>query len=118
MPFLQADKSYSENCFTCLTNQGDLAIHSLPDLRRQVVQPSCIKKEDVVGIASLVFTPEGQAFFQVLCKTSVIPAHNELVLFSCYQASMSELQRVSVAAANVLLPTGTVNVPDGLRYIP
>jgi len=91
----KADRAYSENCFTCLTNQGDLAIHSLPDLRRQVIQPACIKKEDVVGIASLVFTPDGQAFFQ---------------------ASMSELQRISVAAANVLLPKGTVNVPDSLRY--
>ena len=74
MSILQADKSYSENCFTCLTNQGDLAIHSLPDLRRQVVQPSCIKKEDVVGIASLVFTPEGQAFFQV-CTGARITLH-------------------------------------------
>ena len=64
--FFQADRAYSENCFTCLTNQGDLAIHSLPDLRRQVIQPACIKKEDVVGIASLVFTPDGQAFFQVI----------------------------------------------------
>ena len=90
-----ADPDYTENCFTCLTNQGDLAIHSLPELRRQVVQTQCIKKEDVIAIASLVFSPEGEAF---------------------YQASMSELQRVSVATANVLLPKGQVPVADGIRY--
>ena len=31
-----ADSGYSENCLTCLTNQGDLAIHSLPEIRRHV----------------------------------------------------------------------------------
>ena len=37
--FAQKSKpEYTENCFTCLTNQGDLAIHSLPELRRQVLQ--------------------------------------------------------------------------------
>ena len=40
----KADKDYSENCLTCLTNQGDLVIHSLPELRRQVLQVSFSKK--------------------------------------------------------------------------
>ena len=31
----KVDREYSENCLTCLTNQGDLVIHSLPELRRQ-----------------------------------------------------------------------------------
>ena len=34
----KADTAYSENCLTCLTNQGDLVIHSLPELKRQVLQ--------------------------------------------------------------------------------
>ena len=34
----KSNPEYTENCFTCLTNQGDLAIHSLPELRRQVLQ--------------------------------------------------------------------------------
>lgn len=53
-----SDGDYSENCFICLTNQGDLAIHSLPDLRRQVLS-DCMKKEDVIGISTLVFTAKG-----------------------------------------------------------
>jgi lethal(2) giant larvae protein len=40
----KADKDHSENCLTCLTNQGDLVIHSLPELRRQVLQVSFSKK--------------------------------------------------------------------------
>ena len=40
----KADKDISENCLTCLTNQGDLVIHSLPELRRQVLQVSFSKK--------------------------------------------------------------------------
>jgi hypothetical protein len=54
----KADKSYVENSFICLTNQGDLAIHSLPELRRQV-QTNCMKKEDVIAISTLVFTRKG-----------------------------------------------------------
>lgn len=30
-----ADAAHKENCFVCLTNLGDLTVHSLPDLRRQ-----------------------------------------------------------------------------------
>lgn len=90
----KSDPDYMENCFTCLTNQGDLAIHSLPDLRRQVLQTQCMKKEDVIGISSLAFTPSGEAF---------------------YQCSSSELQRVSVAAANVKSLSGKISVAEGDR---
>ncbi|XP_076312223.1 lethal(2) giant larvae protein homolog 1-like isoform X2 [Tachypleus tridentatus] len=58
----KSDENYSEYCMTCLTNQGDLSIYSIPELRRQLVQ-SCIKKEDINGISSLVFTKNGQGFF-------------------------------------------------------
>ena len=84
----RSDAEYAENCFTCLTNQGDLAVHSLPDLRRQV-QNECIKKEDVIAVSTLVFTPKGEAF---------------------YMASSSELQRVSVAASHCTRAKGTVQV--------
>ena len=89
----KSDKQYSENCLTCLTNQGDLAIHSLPDLRRQV-QTNCTKKEDVIAISTLVFTPKGEAF---------------------YMCSSSELQRVSLAAAHFLAPSGTVEIDPEAR---
>jgi len=91
----RSDKEYTENCFTCLTNQGDLAIHSLPELRRQVLQTECMRKEDRIGISSLVFTPKGEAF---------------------YQCSSSELQRVSVAAANVLEAKGRLHLAPNARY--
>ena len=84
----RSDSEYAENCFTCLTNQGDLAVHSLPDLRRQV-QNECVKKEDVIAVSTLVFTPKGEAF---------------------YMASSSELQRVSVAASHCTRAKGTVQV--------
>lgn len=40
------DPNYSESCLTCLTNQGDLSIFTVPDLRRQVVN-NCIRREDI-----------------------------------------------------------------------
>ena len=83
----KSDGNYSENCVTCLTNQGDLVINSLPELRRQVLQTKVIKKENVIGISSLVFTPWGEAF---------------------YPTSSSELARISMAASLNLQPRGTL----------
>ena len=37
---------------------GDLLIHSLPELRRQQLQEQCMKKEDMIGISTFVFTPK------------------------------------------------------------
>lgn len=89
----KSEPDYSENCFVCLTNLGDLAIHSLPDLRRQVLQTACMRREDVQGISTYIWTPEGEGFF--LC-------------------SSSEIQRVSVAAARFLEPCGIVILaPNG-----
>lgn len=83
----KVDKKYSETCLTCLTNQGDLVIHSLPELRRQVIQTQCMRKEDMIGISTLVFTPKAEAF---------------------YLSSSSELARVSMAVARNLQPSGTL----------
>ena len=85
--------AYSENCFVCLTNLGDLIIHSLPELRRQALT-NCMKKEDVIAISTLVFTPRGEAF---------------------YMCSPSELQRVSVSARHVTKPSGVVDVNADAR---
>ncbi|XP_071745331.1 lethal(2) giant larvae protein isoform X2 [Lepeophtheirus salmonis] len=89
----KSDDSVKENCFVCLTNLGDIAVHSLPELKRQI-QTSCIKKEDVIAISTLVFTSNGEAF---------------------YLSSSSEIQRVSVAAAKVMLPNGTISLSSNAR---
>ena len=52
-----------------------------------------MKKEDVIGISSLVFTPKGEAF---------------------YLSSSSELARVSMAASLNMTPQGTL--PDIARF--
>ena len=53
-----------------------------------------MRKEDVIGISSLVFTPKGEAF---------------------YQRSSSELQRVSVAATNHLELKGKLTLAPDAR---
>ena len=40
------DERYSENDLVCLTNQGDIEIFTLPQLRRQLKE-ACIRKENV-----------------------------------------------------------------------
>ncbi len=74
--------------------QGELAIHSLPELRRQVLQTACMKKEDVQAISTLIWTPMGEAFF--MC-------------------SSSEIQRISVAAARHLEAKGIVILAPNAR---
>ena len=48
-----------ESGLVVLTNQGDLNVVSLPAVKMQVQHP-CIRREDVSGIASCVFTKHGQ----------------------------------------------------------
>ncbi|KAL7979386.1 hypothetical protein Chor_015410 [Crotalus horridus] len=52
---------YAENGLACLTNLGDLHVFTVPSLRPQV-HYDCIRKEDISGIASCVFTKYGQEF--------------------------------------------------------
>lgn len=52
-------EDYAETCLACLTNLGDVHVFSVPGLRPQV-HYSCIRKEDISGIASCVFTRHGQ----------------------------------------------------------
>ncbi|KFP33555.1 Lethal(2) giant larvae protein 2, partial [Colius striatus] len=55
---------YCENDLAVLTNLGDIQIISLPFLKLQTRYP-CIRKEDVSGIASCVFTKYGQGFYLI-----------------------------------------------------
>lgn len=54
-----ACEDYTENGLACLTNLGDIHIFTVPGLRPQV-HYDCIRKEDISGIASCVFTKHGQ----------------------------------------------------------
>lgn len=73
------DTGVVHHCLACLSNQGDLSIYSIPHLKQQL-KASCMKKEDMIAIQSLVFTSTGQGF---------------------YLKSPSELQRFSLVASNV-----------------
>uniref|UniRef100_A0AAR2JDT1 Lethal giant larvae homologue 2 domain-containing protein n=1 Tax=Pygocentrus nattereri TaxID=42514 RepID=A0AAR2JDT1_PYGNA len=52
-------EDYGESSLVVLTNQGELHVVSLPSIKLQVHYP-CIRREDVSGIASCVFTKHGQ----------------------------------------------------------
>ncbi|KAM6957462.1 LOW QUALITY PROTEIN: lethal(2) giant larvae protein homolog 1 [Aplochiton taeniatus] len=59
-----AQEEYSEHTLVCLTNLGDLHLFTVPALRPQV-RYDCIRKEDISGIASCVFTRNGQGFYLI-----------------------------------------------------
>lgn len=52
-------EDYGESGLVFLTNQGDMHVLSLPHIKMQIRYP-CIRREDVSGIASCVFTKQGQ----------------------------------------------------------
>ncbi|XP_053148977.1 LLGL scribble cell polarity complex component 2 isoform X2 [Hemicordylus capensis] len=62
--FSSCKTEHTENDLAVLTNLGDIHIVSLPLLKMQVRYP-CIRKEDVSGIASCVFTRYGQGFYLI-----------------------------------------------------
>uniref|UniRef100_A0A7N6FM00 Lethal giant larvae homologue 2 domain-containing protein n=1 Tax=Anabas testudineus TaxID=64144 RepID=A0A7N6FM00_ANATE len=59
-----AQEDYSEHTLVCLTNLGDMHLFNIPGLRPQV-RYDCIRKEDISGIASCVFTKTGQGFYLI-----------------------------------------------------
>ncbi|KAJ7305987.1 hypothetical protein JRQ81_010353 [Phrynocephalus forsythii] len=75
-------EDYSENGLACLTNLGDIHIFTVPGLRPQV-HYDCIRKEDISGIASCVFTKHGQGFYLI---------------------SPSEFERFSLSTRNITEP--------------
>ncbi|XP_062341663.1 lethal(2) giant larvae protein homolog 1 [Osmerus eperlanus] len=79
-------EDYSEQTLVCLTNQGDLHLFSIPALRPQA-RYDCIRKEDISGIASCVFTRTGQGFYLI---------------------SPSEYERFSLSARDVTEPLCSV----------
>ncbi|XP_061317953.1 LLGL scribble cell polarity complex component 2 isoform X3 [Pezoporus flaviventris] len=81
---------YSENDLAVLTNLGDIQIISLPFLKLQIRYP-CIRKEDVSGIASCVFTKYGQGFYLI---------------------SPSEFERFSLSAKWLVEPRCIVDMPE------
>lgn len=85
-------EDYSENGLLVLTNLGDVQVVSLPTLRNQV-RYECIRKEDVSGIASCVFTKSGQGFYLI---------------------SPSEFERFSVSPKWVVVPRCIIDIDEGL----
>lgn len=59
-------EDYGEHHLAVLTNLGDIQVVSLPLLKPQV-RYSCIRREDVSGIASCVFTKYGQGAQVTVC---------------------------------------------------
>ncbi|XP_003217256.1 LLGL scribble cell polarity complex component 2 isoform X1 [Anolis carolinensis] len=88
--FASCKTEYSENALTVLTNLGDIQIISLPSLKIQVRYP-CIRKEDVSGIASCVFTRYGQGFYLI---------------------SPSEFERFSLSPKWLVEPRCLISVPE------
>uniref|UniRef100_A0A8C2J3S0 LLGL scribble cell polarity complex component 1 n=1 Tax=Cyprinus carpio TaxID=7962 RepID=A0A8C2J3S0_CYPCA len=102
-----SSEEYSENALVCLTNLGDIHVFSVPALRPQV-RYDCIRKEDISGIASCVFTKTGQGFYLI---------------------SPSEYERFSLSARVITEPLCRVDVErphdlsahsksDGSRDVP
>ncbi|KAM9715380.1 LLGL scribble cell polarity complex component 2 [Menidia menidia] len=92
-------EDYGESGLVVLTNQGDVNVVSLPHVKMQVQYP-CIRREDVSGIASCVFTKHGQGFYLI---------------------SPSEFERFSVSTRCVVEPRCLVEPPlrsDGLSSAP
>lgn len=92
-----ACEDYTETCLACLTNLGDVHVFSVPGLRPQV-HYACIRKEDISGIASCVFTRHGQGFYLI---------------------SPSEFERFSLSARNITEPLCSLDVrwPRGATHI-
>ncbi|XP_054718851.1 lethal(2) giant larvae protein homolog 1-like [Uloborus diversus] len=87
------DENHTEDCMTCLTNQGEISIFTVPDLRRQQVH-NVLKREDINGISSVVFTKTGQAF---------------------YLHSPCEFQRFTLSARDILEVKAKIELPEGSR---
>ncbi|XP_033907510.1 lethal(2) giant larvae protein homolog 1-like [Acipenser ruthenus] len=83
-----SSEDYSENCLVCLTNLGDIHVFSVPGLRPQM-RYDCVRKEDISGIASCVFTKAGEGFYLI---------------------SPSEFERFSLSARVITEPLCTVEI--------
>jgi hypothetical protein len=57
-----ADGAIFEPYMVCMSNQGDCAIYSVPDLKRQAQIQVC-KREDINGITSAMLTNYGEGYY-------------------------------------------------------
>ncbi|XP_012555599.1 lethal(2) giant larvae protein homolog 1 isoform X1 [Hydra vulgaris] len=59
-----ADQSeeITHHCLLCSTNQGDITVYSVPQLKQQI-RVKAMKKEDISAISSLLLTHYGEGFF-------------------------------------------------------
>uniref|UniRef100_A0A8C9UY11 LLGL scribble cell polarity complex component 2 n=1 Tax=Scleropages formosus TaxID=113540 RepID=A0A8C9UY11_SCLFO len=106
-------EEYGENGLVVLTNLGDLHVLSLPHIKMQVHYP-CIRREDISGIASCVFTKHGQG--STCCQTLLGASEyfNNNVMLSpagFYLISPSEFERFSLSARWVVAPKCLVEAP-------
>ncbi|KAI8501279.1 Lethal(2) giant larvae protein 1, partial [Branchiostoma belcheri] len=92
----RSDEKHLEQHLSLVTNVGDFLVFSIPQLRRQV-QHSCMRKEDINGITSTIFTRDGEAFFLL---------------------SPSELQRCTLSARVAVEPLCMLELPEGARPAP
>lgn len=81
------------HCLVCLTNLGDVAVYSIPNLKVQI-KKNIIKREDIGAISSLLFTRSGEGFFL---------------------KSPSEMQRFCLISANTLTSDTIVKLKRGMR---
>uniref|UniRef100_A0A671S6H1 Lethal(2) giant larvae protein homolog 1-like n=1 Tax=Sinocyclocheilus anshuiensis TaxID=1608454 RepID=A0A671S6H1_9TELE len=121
-----SSEEYSENALVCLTNLGDIHMFSVPALRPQV-RYDCIRKEDISGIASCVFTKTGQGFYLIspseyerfslsarvitepLCRVDVERPHD----LSAHSALSSPILDSPNSSADITLDTtGELTVED------
>ncbi|CAH1129271.1 unnamed protein product [Ceutorhynchus assimilis] len=84
------NSKHSEVDLLCLTNMGDCVVLSIPDLKRQL-NAAAVKREDINGISSLVFTKTAEAL---------------------YLHSSSELQRISLSATAITQARCYLPVPS------
>ncbi|XP_018338210.1 PREDICTED: lethal(2) giant larvae protein homolog 1 isoform X4 [Trachymyrmex septentrionalis] len=91
--YVEPAGTHEETCLLCLTNLGDCLVLSIPELRRQL-NAAAIKREDINGISSLIFTKAGEAL---------------------YLHSSSELQRISLSTAKMTKAHCALNLPPHAR---
>uniref|UniRef100_A0A668ANX4 LLGL scribble cell polarity complex component 2 n=1 Tax=Myripristis murdjan TaxID=586833 RepID=A0A668ANX4_9TELE len=97
-------EDYGESGLVVLTNQGDVHVVSLPSVKMQVQYP-CIRREDVSGIASCVFTKHGQGFYLI--------SPSEFERFSLSTRCLVEPRCLVELPAHSASPTQHRPQPDG-----
>lgn len=89
------DEKFTEHCMVCLSNQGEVAIYSIGDLKRLRNQ-ALTKRNDVHGMASLVFSSDGEGF---------------------YLHTPSEFMRFTMSSKKIITATGYVEIPEDARPV-